>query len=213
MENNSQNSAEQPQTQPTTPAAPAPKKTNTGLIIGIVIGAVVLFVILPMVFLWMIFSGVLNIGMARYRDTRDIIEELEKVGESLEIEEKVEDENKVAAVWNCASGTGSADDREKFKTTVELNKDMTFRYGPYGDLANNHFSGTYTFEDEHKQTQNGDYKYYMVKFNTTEFMEDGEVQELKNLSDMEMGITKTDEGRGAITIFVASYNMYYCYDY
>ena len=214
MENNTQNPAEQPQTQPTTPPSePAPKKSNTGLIIGIVIGAVVLFVVLPIVFLWMIFTGVFNLGTAMVRDSSDIIEELERLSEDPNIQEFINDSNVVAATWNCASGTGSENDRDNFSTTVELNKDMTFRYGPYGDLTNNHFSGTYTFEDEHKQTQNGDYKYYMVKFNTSEFMEDGEVQELKSLSDMEMGITESDEGRGAITIFVSSYNMYYCYDY
>lgn len=213
MENNTQNPTEQPQAQPTTPAAPEPKKSNIGLIIGIVVGAVVLFVVLPIVFLWMIFSGILSLSTASYRDSDAYIDQMEKMGEALEKEGLIKSENKVAGIWNCANGTGSADDREKFSTTIELNNDMTFRYGPYGDLANNHFKGTYSFEDEQKQTNDGSYKYYMVKFDTTEFMKEGEVQDLNNLSDMEIGITENDEGRSAITIFVSSYNMYYCYDY
>ena len=54
----------------------------------------------------------------------------------------------------------------------------------------------------------------MVTFESDEFMTDGVVQDQQNnLSEMEMGITKTKDGKQAITIFTSSYNMYYCYDY
>ncbi len=91
---------------------------------------------------------------------------------------------------------------------------MTFRYGQYRSLKDNHFSGTYTVEDEHKTNGDESYHYYMVTFDADEFMVDGEIQdEETNLSQLEMGITKTDEGQQAIFYFVSSSNMYYCYDY
>jgi len=43
---------------------------------------------------------------------------------------------------------------------------------------------------------------------------DGEKEEDLNgrgLSQMEMGITKTSDGKQAITMFTSTYNMYYCY--
>jgi len=200
----------QPTQQPAQPAQPAPKKSNTGLIIGIVVGVIVLLIGLMMVFFWMFLNGAINLGLEMADEFGQSVEDIHK-----EIEEKEESTNVVAATWNCISGTGGNEktDDMKFSTTLELNKDMTFRYGPYGDLGNNHFSGTYNFEDEHKQNPSGDYSYYMVKYNTDEYKVDGEVQPLNRLSDMEMGITKQTDGRGAITIFTSTNNMYYCYDY
>ena len=123
-------------------------------------------------------------------------------------------ENPVSGTWNCASGTGSANDRNNFKTTLELKPDMTFRYGQYGDLSNNHYGGTYTYKDEDKQTADGSYKYYMLSFDTDEYILNGIDTDTSkvNLTDMEMGITETSSGKQAITIFVSTYNMYYCYN-
>lgn len=128
--------------------------------------------------------------------------------------ERTTDENYVAGTWNCANGTGSTNDRNNLTTTLKLNKDMTFSYGPYGDLSNNHYSGTYTFKDEDKKNGDGKYSYYMVDFNTNEFILDGVKQDLdgKGISQAEMGITKTDEGKQGILMFVSTYNMYYCYN-
>ena len=186
---------------------PQPKKSNTGLII-----ALVLIIGLPILGAIAIYFIVFHTATNFINDVSQIMEEEAKKAE----EQKAED-NPVAAIWNCASGTGSTDDRDNFSTTLELNKDMTFRYGPYQDLAKNHNSGTYTFVDEHKQNHTGDYSYYMIKFKTDELIMDGEKQDYEatgsNLSDMEMGITKTADGRQAITIFTSTYNMYYCYDY
>ena len=203
-----------PPVQPTAPTAaptatptPAePKKNHTGLIIGIVVGAILLFAVLPCVGIFLIFNGIFQIATSE--ETHQALEGIEK-----EIE-RTNSDNYVAGTWNCASGTGSDRDRDNFKTTIKLNEDMTFTYGPYGDLKNNHFKGTYTFEDENKKNGSGDYSYYMVKFEADEYMVDGELPEdQKNLSDMEMGIAKVEGGKQAITIFTSSYNMYYCYDY
>ena len=65
-----------------------------------------------------------------------------------------------------------------------------------------------------KQVFNGSYKYYMLSFDADEYILDGvdaDASEV-SLTDMEMGITETSSGKQAITIFVSSYNMYYCYN-
>ena len=103
-----------------------------------------------------------------------------------------------------------------YAKTIKLNKDMTFEYGLYGDLEDNHFSGTYTYEDEHKKNNSGEYSYYMVSFDTEEGVVEGKKQTIdtsNSLSDMEIGIAEGDDGKEAITIFTSSGNMYYCYDY
>ena len=53
----------------------------------------------------------------------------------------------------------------------------------------------------------------MINFDTDEMIVDGEEEDIdgRGLSQMEMGITKTSDGKQAITMFVSSYNMYYCY--
>jgi len=194
-----------------TPVAPTPgteapkKKSNAGVIIAIVLAVIFVVIVLPCIFIGMIVFGVFRVVDSA---GPEIINQIEK-----EIE-RTESENYVAGTWNCASGTGSENDRDNFKTTIELNADMTFRYGPYGDLDKNHFSGTYTVEDEDKSTPDGSYDYYMIKFDSKEFMENGVIntESDSKLSEMEMGITKTDKGKQAITIFTFSYNMYYCYN-
>lgn len=189
---------------PTPGTEPPKKKSNAGLIVAIVLIAIFVVVVLPCIFIFLIFFGAFKVVDSVGSEIVD------QIGQEIERTET----NYVAGKWNCASGTGSKDDRENFSTTLELNEDMTFRYGPYGDLKNNHFSGTYTFEDEEKKNNTGDYSYYMVKFETKEFIVDGAAgEEDKKLSEMEMGITKTADGKQAITIFTSSYNMYYCYDY
>lgn len=211
MDNTTPNPGPAPAATPT-PVAPTPgteapkKKSNAGLIVAIVLIVIFVVIVLPCIFIGMVFFGIFRVVDSA---GPEIIDQIEK-----EIE-RTETENYVAGTWNCAGGTGSADDRDNFKTTLELNKDMTFRYGPYGDLTNNHYSGTYTFEDEDKSTQDGSYNYYMIKFNSKEFIVDGVAgpEDNSKLSDMEMGITKTSDGKQAITIFTSSYNMYYCYNY
>lgn len=194
-----------------TPVVPTPgtetpkKKSNTGVIIAIVLAVIFVVIVLPCIFIGMIIFGIFRVVDSA---GPEIIDQIEKEIEQTELE------NYVAGTWNCASGTGSENDRDNFKTTIELNADMTFRYGPYGDLDKNHYSGTYTVEDEDKSTPDGSYDYYMIKFDSKEFMVDGAAGPESNskLSQMEMGITKTEKGKQAITIFTSSYNMYYCYN-
>ena len=217
-----QNQSTQPEapttnTTPTGEPMPAPAvpytlnekpQKNTGLIIGIVVAIVAPILILAAIVCAIFLSAETNIstGGGGFQDIiDDLYDEIDRASTN----------NYVAGVWNCAPGTGSENDHDNFTTTLELNNDMTFRYGKYGDLRNNHYGGTYTFEDEHKQNNSGDYNYYMLTFDTDEMLLEGEEQDVSdvNLSQLEMGITRTSEGKSAITIFVSTYNMYYCYTY
>lgn len=198
---------------PTQPGVPGgqPKKSNTGLIVGIVVGCIVLFFVLPIVFFVVFAMSVMNV-VDNALESDEFQDAISGIYDELD---RTTSDNYVAGTWNCAPGTGSTDDHDNFTTTLELNDDMTFRYGQYGDLRNNHYGGSYTFEDENKKNPSGDYSYYMVTFDTDEFVMDGEDQDTSevNLSKMEMGITRTSEGKSAIMMFVSTYNMYYCYTY
>ena len=197
----------QPTPTPTQPGAPQ-KKSNTGLVVAIIVIVLFCLPILAIAIFFFALSGYFssNPGAAK--------EILDSISEGVNEAERQSNENYVAGTWNCASGTGSTTDRDNYSTTLKLNKDMTFKYGPYGDLTNNHYSGTYTFKDEDKHTPDGKYDYYMIDFDTTEAVFDGEedTDSGKGINQMEMGITKTEDGKQAITIFTSSYNMYYCYN-
>ena len=194
---------QQPQTASSAQPSAPQQKSNNSIVVIVIILAVLLFLIPFIIFMFTLIGigGWLN---DHPDEAKEFVNELER-GIS---------DNYIAGTWNCAGGTGSKNDRDNFSTTLELNKDMTFRYGKYGDLKSNHYSGTYTFKDEDKHTADGNYDYYMVDFNTTEAVFDGvkDTDPNKGISQMEMGITKTDDGKQAITIFTSSYNMYYCYN-
>lgn len=200
---------------PAAATAPAPqqKKSHTGLII-----AIVFIVLFGLPILGFILFTVIIFGIASTLDESDIQEIENTINEIQEEEEKpaVNVKNVVAGTWNCVNGAIGTNDPTKFYTTIKLNKDMTFEYGLYGSLMNNHFSGTYTYEDEHKKNNSGDFSYYMVSFDTEEVYVDGEEKDIETtggLSDMEIGITTGEDGKEAITMFTSSNNMYYCYEY
>ena len=181
---------QQPQPTPAPTAAPTqpgvpPKKSNAGLVIAIV---VIVLVCLPIVAVAILFFGIAGYFSANPDAAKDIADGLNEAIN--EVERKSATNSYVTGTWNCAKGTGSSNDRSNFSTTLKLKEDGTFTYGQYGDLKNNHYSGTYTAEDEDKHTAdlNG-----------------------RGLSQMEMGITKTSDGKQAITMFTSTYNMYYCY--
>ena len=205
---------QQPQPTPAPTAAPTqpgvpPKKSNAGLVIAIVI---IVLVCLPIVAVAILFFGIAGYFSANPDAAKDIADGLNEAIN--EVERKSATDSYVVGTWNCAKGTGSSNDRSNFSTTLKLKEDGTFTYGQYGDLKNNHYSGTYTAEDEDKHTADGSYDYYMIDFDTDEMVTDGEKEEDLNgrgLSQMEMGITKTSDGKQAITMFTSTYNMYYCY--
>ena len=202
---------------PTPPPSPAvsqelpnpqpPKKKNNALIIVIVILCIAAILAFGIAIFFIFTSSDDPVDPTTSRDTP-------LTNRDEPTKKKVIADNPVSGTWNCASGTGSTNDRNNFKTTLELKPDMTFRYGQYGDLSNNHYGGTYTYKDEDKQTADGSYKYYMLSFDADEYVLDGVDADTSkvSLTDMEMGITETSSGKQAITIFVSTYNMYYCYN-
>ena len=206
-----QTPAPTPQPYPTTsqelPNPQPPKKKNNALIIVIVILCIAAILAFGIAIFFIFTSSDSPADPTTSQDTP-------LTNRDEPTKKKVIADNPVSGTWNCASGTGSTDDRNNFKTTIELKPDMTFRYGQYGDLSNNHYGGTYTYKDEYKQTADGSYKYYMLSFDTDEYILGGVDTDASkvNLSDMEIGITKTSSGKQAITIFVSTYNMYYCYN-
>lgn len=119
--------------------------------------------------------------------------------------------NDISGNYNC---TGVDSNKDEYIITLNLKEDNTFLYGPYGRLTDNYAKGTYTYTDEQKTDNSGNYKYYMVelKGNAGEFVVDGEPNDTAFNSKMEFGITSKDNKKQGVIIFTNSYNMYYCYE-
>lgn len=122
-------------------------------------------------------------------------------------------DNYVAGNYNCKSfgGTGESDD---YTVTFKLNKDYTFIWGEYNNIEDNHYSGTYTFEDEEKTNNSGDYRYFMITLNVDEFIYDGEKQDIPSNASLkeEFGITGVNTKKQGIIMNTGTYNMYSCYE-
>ncbi len=190
------------------------KKSNKGLIIGLVVGGILIFIVLPIVAFCGLFFSIINVGQEIMQDVSLEIHSDEDGNVDIDLNNRDKTkENYVAGIWNCAKGNGSKDDKENFSTTLELNDDMTYRYGKYGDIENNHYAGEYSYKKEDKQTSDGRFKYYMVDMDVDEFIDGGvdKSDEKSGSTQLEMGIANVDNERQAITIFTSTYNMYYCY--
>ena len=190
-----------------------PKKKRNNLVIGIIVGLIVAVAIATPIILLLV---VKPSEPAQPSGGDSTSKQHEPDGDQPDDKPPVTSKNHVSGIWNCAKGIASANDPKSFNITIKLNEDMSFVYGPYNDTDNNHFSGTYTYKDENKHTNDYKYNYYMVDFNTDEYISDGEKQDITNTtSQMYMGIAESGNcaGRQAIIIFVSSYNRYYCYDY
>lgn len=128
-----------------------------------------------------------------------------------ELLEKAGIKNDIEGKYNCSAVDGDSDE---YLVTLNLNHDKTFLYGPYNDTDNNHTKGTYTYVDENKTNNSGEYKYYMVTFKgpKEDYIVNGKEQDHDFTSEMEFGITTVDNKRQGVIMFVSSYNMYYCYE-
>ena len=118
--------------------------------------------------------------------------------------------NPVAGHYNC---TGVDSDRDSYLITLDLNKDKTFFYAPYGDTKNNYVKGKYTFKDERKATKDYKYHYYMINLKSDKdgFVVDGEKSDKEFVSEAEFGVTTGKNNKEGVILFTSSYNMYYCY--
>ena len=121
--------------------------------------------------------------------------------------------NYVAGNYSCKSFSGSGESDE-YIVTFKLNKDNTFIWGKYNDIEDNHFKGTYTFEDEEKTNNSGDYRYFMLNLKVDESIIDGEIQTISSDASIEdeFGITAVNTKKQGIIMNTRTYNMYYCYE-
>ena len=182
--------------QPQMPAQPANKSSNTALIIVVVVLAV-LFVGLPV--------G----GLFLARDYLTSDEGKKTVNKVINLLENDLSENYVAGSWKCKYSQSES----TYSVGLELNEDGTFRYGQYGDLYNNSYSGTYTseYEEEKRNTINGA-NYYIVKFHDVTMKKDGVSEETLGLQNLEMGIGRHEGGdkREAATAWTQSMDLMFC---
>lgn len=120
-------------------------------------------------------------------------------------------DNYVAGKYNCKSFSGSGESSE-YIVRFELNKDLTFLWGKYGDTSRNYVNGTYTFTDLEKTNASREYKYYNVKLDGAEYYENGVKQDQEYGSEYEFGITAVNTKKQGIIMNTKTYNMYYCYE-
>lgn len=119
--------------------------------------------------------------------------------------------NPLVGYYNCMRTNTN-----EYSMSVEFKDDMTFRYGSYDDLDNNHYAGSYIYQ--HEKDKDGivsGTKYYMISlaYDKADFVVDGEIQEWTNGSNngqMEFGINDTLSKKEGALIFVNTYNTYLC---
>lgn len=165
----------------TMPVQSSIKKTNTGLIIGIVSG-IILFVVLVLYVSLFFFKTITKSGIG----------------------------NPVAGEWNCKSYSGSGESAD-YIVKMKLNGDSTFIWAKYGDEAKNYVEGEYSYESLDKSNTNNEYQYYRLSLDGDKFIYDGEIQTDKYSSVYEMAIIKKDNNKQAIIINEYTHNMYSCY--
>ena len=183
--------------------APQPKKSSNAVLV-IVVVLVIIFGVLPAIALFFL-GGVLR----DFFNSSDGHEFVQTVINKIEAE--TNKSKYVVGDWDCKpfSGNASKLDDQNYTTSLILRDNGTFQYGKYGDLDNNSFYGKYSSEKEDKE--HSTYNYYMLKFSDVSKKENGEPAETGGLQNLEMGITRTDNGREAVAMFM-NYDMYYCFE-
>ena len=127
------------------------------------------------------------------------------------VEPELNGEKYVVGNWNCKNFDGNVSkmDDADYSVSLVLKSDGSVQFGQYGDLENNSFKGKYVSTKEDKEHPT--YTYYMLKFSDITKTENGLPAETEGLQPLEMGITRTTNGREAIASFALG-NMYYCYE-
>lgn len=111
--------------------------------------------------------------------------------------------------WTCEPYPAN-DYKSDEKTTLDFKYSGKFIYGPKGDLDNNHYSGTFTYEKEYDKNKDyTDREFIKVTAPVTEFKMNGIDQDASNKNlNMEMEfINDYDE---AIIMFDNTANTYKC---
>ncbi len=176
---------------------------------GIILNAISIFLSIVLIFVYL-FIGI-GIFSAIISDP-DVRNELKKGVEDIEREfDRETSLNYVEGEYNCKSFDGNGV-KGDYIVRFELDDDMSFMWGKYGDTYNNYVKGTYTFEDLDKKNAAGNYSYYTVTLDGDVFYEDGVKQTKEYASEYEFGITKENGKKQGIIMNTKTYNMYYCFE-
>lgn len=120
--------------------------------------------------------------------------------------------NYVVGEYDCKGTSGKTDE---FLVTLHLNEDNTFLYGPYGKLATNYAKGTYTYEDENKTNESGEYKYFMLNMQASKenFIVGGVPEGHDFNARAEFGVGRTDGAKKqGVIMFLSTRNTYFCFE-
>jgi len=172
---------------------------------GIILNAISIFLSIALVFVYLfigigLFSAVLSDPEVR-KELKNFEREIDRSSTY----------NYVSGNYNCKAFDGSGASGS-YIVRFELNKDMTFMWGKYGDTYRNYVKGDYTFKDLDKKNAAGNYSYYKVELDGDEFYQDGVKQSDPYASKYEFGITKENGKKQGILMNEKTYNMYYCYE-
>jgi len=172
---------------------------------GIILNAISIFLSIALVFVYLfigigIFSAVISDPEVR-KELKNLERDIDRYSST----------NYVAGEYNCKSFDGSLASGD-YIVRFELDDDMTFMWGKYGDTYKNYVKGTYTFKDLDKKNAAGNYSYYNIKLDGDVFYQDGVKQTEPYESEYEFGITKENGKKQGIIMNTKTYNMYYCYE-
>lgn len=117
----------------------------------------------------------------------------------------------VAGNYDC---TGTSSNSDTYLITLNLNKDNSFLYGPYGHLSDNYAKGTYTVEKKQKENADPNYNYYSLTMTAPKesYIIDGKPSDHDFSSEAEFAITEEDGKKVGGIIFLSNYKMYFCYE-
>lgn len=172
---------------------------------GIVLNAISIFLSIVLIFVYL-FIGI-GIFSAVISDP-EVRKELENLERDID---RYSSTNYVEGEYNCKNFDGSLASGD-YIVRFELDDDMTFMWGKYGDTYKNYVKGTYTYKDLDKKNAAGNYSYYNIKLDGDVFYKDGVKQTEPYASEYEFGITKENGKKQGIIMNTKTYNMYYCYE-
>lgn len=176
---------------------------------GIILNAISIFMSFVLFFIYL-FVGIGIMG-AILSDP-EVKKELQKNIEDIEREvDRQQSTNYVSGKYNCKNFDGSGESGE-YAVRLELNRDMTFMWGKYGETYKNYVKGDYEYSDLDKKNAAGNYSYYSLTLDGDVFYKDGVKQSEPYKSDYEFGITKENGKKQGIIMNTKTYNMYYCYE-
>ena len=110
--------------------------------------------------------------------------------------------------WHC---TNDPNDQDTYTVTILLQTDGTFKIGPYDNLEENRFEGTYISKSYDATDESGQYNLYQVVMTKDVTVENGETTEDEEtkVNTYSLGIDAGDSNRGIFTDGESG-STYYC---